>query len=91
MAVLSRDGTLSQGMSVKEVMDSWTLQTGFPVITVTRDYQDNTATLIQVSYEYSSYYSDQGLYQDTTLTQVSYSSYYSLQGLPGHNPHTGQI
>ena len=61
MAVLSRDGTLSQGMSVKEVMDSWTLQTGFPVITVTRDYQDNTATLIQVSYEYSSYYSDQGL------------------------------
>ena len=35
-------------MSVKEVMDSWTLQTGFPVLSVTRDYQQGTAVIIQV-------------------------------------------
>jgi aminopeptidase N len=36
-------------MSVKEVMDSWTLQTGFPVITVNRNYHNGTAILTQVT------------------------------------------
>ena len=31
-----RDGTLNMDMDVKTVMDTWTLQMGFPVITVTR-------------------------------------------------------
>ncbi|XP_022908762.2 aminopeptidase N isoform X2 [Onthophagus taurus] len=31
---------LDQDMSVKIIMDSWTLQTGFPVITVTRNYKN---------------------------------------------------
>jgi aminopeptidase N len=35
-------------MSVKEVMDSWTLQTGFPVLTVKRNYQEGTALITQV-------------------------------------------
>jgi aminopeptidase N len=35
-------------MSVKEVMDSWTLQTGFPVVTVKRNYQEGTALITQV-------------------------------------------
>jgi len=38
-----RDGTLNMDMDVKTVMDTWTLQMGFPVITVTRDYASQTA------------------------------------------------
>jgi len=29
-------------------MDTWTLQTGFPVLTVQRDYTDSTAIIKQV-------------------------------------------
>merc|ERR1712020_491946 len=38
-----KDGTLAKDMDVKTVMDTWTLQMGFPVITVTRDYTSQTA------------------------------------------------
>lgn len=41
------DGTLPQYLTVKTVMDTWTLQMGFPVVTVTRDYESNTATVEQ--------------------------------------------
>ena len=34
-------------MDVKTVMDTWTLQMGFPVVTVRRNYQDKTATVTQ--------------------------------------------
>ncbi|GAB0097812.1 Aminopeptidase [Sergentomyia squamirostris] len=33
--------------SVKEIMDTWTLQTGFPVVTVTRDYETGVVKLHQ--------------------------------------------
>jgi len=42
-----KDGTLPQSMDVKTVMDTWTLQMGFPVITVTRDYSGSTALVSQ--------------------------------------------
>ena len=42
-----KDGTLSKSMSVKTVMDTWTLQMGFPVVTINRNYNDNTATVTQ--------------------------------------------
>lgn len=38
---------LPQNLTVKTVMDTWTLQTGYPVITVTRDYKKNTADITQ--------------------------------------------
>ena len=34
-------------MSVKTIMDTWTLQAGFPVVSVKRNYGNNTATIIQ--------------------------------------------
>lgn len=40
-------------MSVKEVMDTWTLQTGFPVVTVTRDYNSSSIHFHQKKFEYA--------------------------------------
>lgn len=36
-----------ESISVKEVMDTWTLQTGFPVVHVTRDYDKNAISFRQ--------------------------------------------
>jgi len=45
-----RDGTLRKDLTVKAIMDTWTLQTGFPVVTVTRNYDQNTAEIEQSRY-----------------------------------------
>ena len=42
-----KDGTLAKDMDVKTVMDTWTLQMGFPVVTVKRNYQEKTAMVTQ--------------------------------------------
>lgn len=34
-------------------MDTWTLQTGFPVVTVTRNYENKSVTLKQERFHYS--------------------------------------
>lgn len=44
-----KDGTLDKSLTLKQIMDSWILQTGFPVINVTRDYETNSATITQVT------------------------------------------
>lgn len=36
-----KSGVFDDSMSVKEIMDGWTLQTGFPYVTVTRNYENN--------------------------------------------------
>lgn len=46
--VAHRVGSLPQNISVKEIMDTWTLQKGYPVLKVNRDYSLNTVTLSQV-------------------------------------------
>lgn len=38
---------LDQSLNLKTIMDTWTLQTGYPIITVTRNYENNTATIVQ--------------------------------------------
>ncbi len=42
------DGILPESLNVKEIMDTWTLQTGFPVVTVDRNYESKSATISQV-------------------------------------------
>ena len=41
------DNRLPQGQSVKSIMDTWTLQMGYPLVTVSRN-PDNKVSLSQV-------------------------------------------
>ncbi|KAK7075936.1 hypothetical protein SK128_026115, partial [Halocaridina rubra] len=41
------DGTLSTDMTMKQIMDTWTLQAGYPLITVNRSTDGTTATVSQ--------------------------------------------
>lgn len=41
------DGTLEKEMTVKQIMDTWILQSGYPVVTVVRNYENNSADLSQ--------------------------------------------
>ena len=43
-------GTLSPEISLAAVMDTWTLQMGYPVVTVERDYETGGARLRQQRY-----------------------------------------
>lgn len=43
------DNTLPADVSVKKIMDTWTLQMGYPVIKVTRSSDGTSATVTQVS------------------------------------------
>lgn len=45
-----RTGVLSKDMSVKEIMDTWTVQTGYPLVTVNRSYDKEVATVTQTRY-----------------------------------------
>ncbi len=42
------DDRLPQGVTVNDVMSTWTELTGYPVVTLTRSPTDDTATLTQV-------------------------------------------
>ncbi|XP_054003259.1 aminopeptidase N isoform X2 [Hylaeus anthracinus] len=42
-----KDKVLDPAVTIKEIMDTWTLQTGFPVVTVTRNYKNGSVTLMQ--------------------------------------------
>lgn len=44
--VAKKDGSFDIDVAV--VMDSWTLQTGFPIVTIIRDYKANSISFIQV-------------------------------------------
>ncbi len=42
-------GTLAKDVTVKEIMDTWTLQMGYPVINVERNYGQRYAKVTQVN------------------------------------------
>ncbi|XP_021963123.1 aminopeptidase N isoform X2 [Folsomia candida] len=60
--------SLDPAITVKEIMDTWTLQKGFPVVHVERNYDANepTATFTQTKFQ---------LIKNETLTQGEYSTY----------------
>ncbi|VVC87168.1 unnamed protein product [Leptidea sinapis] len=43
-------GGLTRNVTVKQVMDTWTKQTGYPILTVSRDYGDQSLTISQKRY-----------------------------------------
>ncbi|XP_014203834.1 aminopeptidase N [Copidosoma floridanum] len=45
-----RAGVLEKYVTIKQIMDTWTLQTGFPVVTVLRNYNDNSAVVTQTRF-----------------------------------------
>ena len=40
------DNTLDKSLTVKQIMDTWTLQMGYPVVHVNRDINKNTLKVI---------------------------------------------
>lgn len=42
-----KDGKLPSDLTVKKIMDTWTLQMGFPVVSVDRDYTSGSARISQ--------------------------------------------
>ncbi|XP_030381815.1 aminopeptidase N-like [Scaptodrosophila lebanonensis] len=40
-------GRLPKGMAIAQLMESWTLQMGYPILNVTRDYKKRTARITQ--------------------------------------------
>jgi len=42
------DHVMDKTFTVKDVMDTWILQSGFPVVNVTRNYETGTLTISQV-------------------------------------------
>ncbi|CAG9569100.1 unnamed protein product [Danaus chrysippus] len=49
-AVVMNKGALNNNMTVKQVMDTWTKQTGFPLVTVNRNYSDKSVNISQKRY-----------------------------------------
>lgn len=45
---VQKAGGLTANVTVKEVMDTWTKQTGYPILEVQRDYSEKSLTISQV-------------------------------------------
>lgn len=50
-----RINVLPSTLTVKQIMDSWTLQTGYPIVTVERDYKENSVEFRQHRFLYNNF------------------------------------
>lgn len=41
--------TLPEDIKVKDIIDKWTTQEGYPLIKATRNYENNKVTILQVN------------------------------------------
>lgn len=48
--VAHNQNSLPRDMTVKEIMDTWTLQVGYPMIQIDRNYEENSAELSQMRF-----------------------------------------
>lgn len=48
--VAHENNSLMKSVTVKDIMDKWTLQVGYPVISIKRDYDTNSAIITQQRY-----------------------------------------
>lgn len=46
-----KDGVMDKTFTIKDVMDTWILQPGFPVVNVTRSYVVDTLIVSQVNFK----------------------------------------
>jgi len=53
-----KEGSLPKCLSVKQVMDTWTVQTGYPLVTVTRHYEDDSDVDGMATVTQNRYFSD---------------------------------
>lgn len=60
------DNILHKNVTVKDIMDTWTLQTGYPVVTVKRNYKENRITFEQERF----YKNDENKGNDSVLWWV---------------------
>ncbi|XP_046387284.1 aminopeptidase N-like [Ischnura elegans] len=44
------DGSMPEGITVKEVMDTWAYQRGYPVVTIKRNYENDDVVITQERY-----------------------------------------
>ena len=49
------DEGLELPASIKTIMSSWSIQTGYPIVTIRRDYTSNSAILTQVYIKFMPY------------------------------------
>lgn len=45
-----KDRVMDKALTVKDVMDTWILQPGFPVVNVIRNYEEDTLLVSQVDF-----------------------------------------
>ncbi|XP_068228727.1 aminopeptidase N-like [Palaemon carinicauda] len=64
------DGNLPQDMTMKQVMDSWTLQAGYPVVTVNRSEDGTSAIVSQKRFLFS----NESTEEETWWVPLTYTS-----------------
>uniref|UniRef100_A0A182VV47 Aminopeptidase n=1 Tax=Anopheles minimus TaxID=112268 RepID=A0A182VV47_9DIPT len=68
------NGVLPDFIDVKKVMDSWTLQTGYPIISITRNYDANSAEVTQERFVSSEVSKDQNVTDYCWWIPLTYTS-----------------